>query len=371
MNFKARFERKSYTITFVNGDRVINDLTVKKVFNYGEKITVPEEFYYFNNTEVSDLPEGEDPLEWTWRQTGWADKDGVKIDLTKQLAYADREFYAIGEPISVYNNILINDSTHKYYDIINSDGELSFAMTDLAKNLKGKVTLPTTYNGQPITRIKYSQVNPSAAVGIQVNPNITAIFFAPKDSNKISVIDDYAFILDSGLEYFQFSDCLKKIGTKAFYQCPLSRNNIIPYSSSTEGLTFGAQAFYQSKMGSYSPYNLIIEGCKDGILNFDINAFSGQTILNMSGNQFKGYTGAIQVQIGTNKHPIKQITADSSGNIFTPRQTGMPTVANGYTGRFRYYYVASYGESIKNTLHNIYEAMISNRANFEEEPIVK
>ena len=91
----------------------------------------------------------------------------------------------------------------------------------------------------------------------------------------------------------------------------------------------------------------------------------------MSGNQFKGYTGAIQVQIGTNKHPIKQITADSSGNIFTPRQTGMPTVANGYTGRFRYYYVASYGESIKNTLHNIYEAMISNRANFEEEPIVK
>lgn len=369
--FKARFERKSYMITFVNGDRIINDSTVKKIFNYGERITVPEEFYYFNNTEVSDLPEGEDPLEWTWKQTGWADKDGVKIDLTKQLAYSDREFYAIGEPISVYDNILTNDSTHKYYDIINSDGELSFAMTDLAKNLKGKITLPTTYNGQPITRIKYSQVNPSAAVGIQVNPNITAIFFAPKDSNKISVIDDYAFILDSGLEYFQFSDCLKKIGTKAFYQCPLSCNNIIPYSSSTEGLTFGAQAFYQSKMGSYSPYNLIIEGCKDGILNFDINAFSGQTILNMSGNQFKGYTGAIQVQIGTNKHPIKQITADSSGNIFTPRQTGMPTVANGYTGRFRYYYVASYGESIKNTLHNIYEAMISNRANFEEEPIVK
>lgn len=369
--FKAKFERKSYTITFVNGDRVINDSTVKKVFNYGEKITVPEEFYYFNNTEVTDLPEGEDPLEWTWRQTGWADKDGVKIDLTKQLAYADREFYAVGEPVSVYDNILVNDSTHKYYDIINSDGELSFVMTDLAKNLKGKITLPTTYNGQPITRIKYSQVNPSAAVGIQVNRNITAVFFAPKDSNKISVIDDYAFTLDSGLEYFQFSDCLKKIGIKAFYQCPLSRNNIIPYSSSTEGLTFGAQAFYQSKMGSYSPYNLIIEGCKDGILNFDVNAFSGQTILNMSGNQFKGYTGAIQVQIGTNKHPIKQITADSSGNIFTPRQTGMPTVANGYTGRFRYYYVASYGESVKNTLHNIYEAMISNRANFEEEPIVK
>ena len=369
--FKARFERKSYTITFVNGDRVVNDSTVKKIFNYGERITVPEEFYYFNNTEVTDLPNGEDSLEWTWRQTGWADKEGVKIDLTRQLAYADREFYAVGEPVSVYDNILVNDSTHKYYDIINSDGELSFVMTDLAKNLKGKITLPTTYNGQPITRIRYSQVNPSAAVGIQVNPNITAIFFAPKDSNKISVIDDYAFTLDSGLEYFQFSDCLKKIGIKAFYQCPLSRNNIIPYSSSTEGLTFGAQAFYQSKMGSYSPYNLIIEGCKDGILNFDVNAFSGQTILNMSGNQFKGYTGAIQVQIGTNKHPIKQITADSSGNIFTPRQTGMPTVANGYTGRFRYYYVASYGESVKNTLHKIYEAMISNRANFEEEPIVK
>ena len=369
--FKARFERKSYTITFVNGDRVINDSTVKKVFNYGERITVPEEFYYFNNTEVTDLPNGEDSLEWTWRQTGWADKEGVKIDLTRQLAYADREFYAVGEPVSVYDNILVNDSTHKYYDIINSDGELSFVMTDLAKNLKGKITLPTTYNGQPITRIRYSQVNPSASVGIQVNPNITAVFFAPKDSNKISVIDDYAFTLDSGLEYFQFSDCLKKIGIKAFYQCPLSRNNIIPYSSSTEGLTFGAQAFYQSKMGSYSPYNLIIEGCKDGILNFDVNAFSGQTILNMSGNQFKGYTGAIQVQIGTNKHPIKQITADSSGHVFTPRQTGMPTVANGYTGRFRYYYVASYGESVKNTLHRIYEAMISNRANFEEEPIVK
>ena len=65
--FKARFERKFYTITFVNGDRVINDSTVKKVFNYGERITVPDEFYYFNNAEVTDLPKGEDPLEWTWR----------------------------------------------------------------------------------------------------------------------------------------------------------------------------------------------------------------------------------------------------------------------------------------------------------------
>jgi hypothetical protein len=49
----------------------------------------------------------------------------------------------------------------------------------------------------------------------------------------------------------------------------------------------------------------------------------------------------------------------------------MPTIVNGYTGRFRYYYVGSYGENVKNTLHNIYKAMISNRANFEEEPIVK
>jgi hypothetical protein len=81
--FKARFERKSYTITFVNGDRVVNDSTVKKVFNYGERITVPDEFYYFNNTEVTDLPNGENSLEWTWKQTGWADKDGVKIDLTR------------------------------------------------------------------------------------------------------------------------------------------------------------------------------------------------------------------------------------------------------------------------------------------------
>ena len=67
----------------------------------------------------------------------------------------------------------------------------------------------------------------------------------------------------------------------------------------------------------------------------------------MSGNQFKGYTGAIQVQIGTNKHPIKQITADSSGNIFTPSRTGMPTIVNGYTGRFRYYYVGSQVKMLK------------------------
>ena len=370
--FKAKFERKSYTITFINGDRVINDSTVKKVFNYGEKITVPEEFYYFNNTEVTDLPEGEDPLEWTWKQSGWADKDGVKIDLTKQLAYADREFYAVGEPISVYDNVLINDATHKYYDITTESGELAIKVTSLATNLKGKITFPSTYNGQPIKKFKSLATGgslPANSIGVQKNPNITAIFFSPKMENKLSIIEDYAFCADSKLEYFQFSDCLEEVGRYAFVSCPLNKVNVIPYSSSTKGLNFKGYCFQRTKMGSSYPYNLIIEGCKDGILNFGSNSFYGQTILNISGTQFNGYTGAIQIQIGTNKHPIKQIS--SGTNVFQPDTLGMPTITNGYLGRFRYYYVASYGENVYNALHNMYTDITKYGANFEEEPIVK
>lgn len=359
--FKARFERKSYTITFVNGDRIIDDSTVKKVFHYGERITVPNEFYYYKDDSAAS---GLDLYE-TWSQTGWSDADGVKIDLNKQLAYADRTFYATGEKVNIYDKVLTNDGTHIYYNIIEDNGATCIEFTELANKLGGKITIPASYNGKAITRIKNSLSTEGKT--IINNTKITGIFVCPKEENKISIIDQCSFFGTTSLEYFDFSNCLTQIGMQAFQNSNLSQVNIIPRSSSTTGLKIQQTAFSDTKIGQNSSQHIfIIQGCKDGVVEIGNRVFNNIPIVNNTSPY--ATIGPLIFQFGTNQYPIGQLSLGN--NAFRPLGGWGPSNNNKLEGIIRCYYLSTF-ESITATAINSLVNTLNANFKYTSELIVK
>lgn len=361
--FTADFKRKSYTIYFVNGDRKLDSNTVSHVFKYGERIVVPSEFYYYKNGNddfnTDDTNENVISYYTTWKQNGWADADGVKIDLNKQLAYSDRVFYATGELVNVYDNIL----DEKYYEIVrdNDTNTLYLKFTNDYSRLGGKITLPATYEGEPITRLYNIGIS---SVG---NKNITGIFFSPQNENKISIIDKKMFQSVTNLQHFDFSNVLTKIGQEAFAQTNLKQISRLPYSSSTAGLDIGTFAFYGTNLaGATKPKTFILEGCKDGVIKLGDNAFSYMKII---GPKAEGYPviGALTFQFGTNNKPIAQLTCGK--NVLTPYTGYGPTKTNGQKGYIKYYCQAQYYDIISRTMNNILNEV--NKYNYELQPIIK
>lgn len=368
--FTASFERKSYTITFVNGDGVSS---VSGVYKYGTRITVPDNFYYFKNgtddfnTDESRIEQGLISFYTTWKQSGWAadDPEGVRIDLNKQLAYADRTFYAVGELVNVYDNVL----SDKYYTI-NRDSStkaLYIRFNENCKYLGGKITLPAVYNEEPISRI----YNISGSVGTTAfinNVNVSAIFFAPKENNKISIIDNGAFYGMINLQYFEFSDCLEKIGNNAFFKSKLNQVERLPYSSSINGLSIGTMAFYETYLGGgKQTKSFIIEGCKDGVLSLAENSFYRLHIVGSSPTY--EIVGPLLFQLGTNKYPLNQLYCDPK---FLNLVSSLgPTEKNKHVGTIRYYYRAQFENSIVPMMDEVYSKVLSSGCQYVIDPIAR
>lgn len=356
--FIGTYKQKSYTIKFVNGDGIT---AIEGVYPYGDKITVPKEFYYYKDDGVAS---GLDLYE-TWNQTGWSDADGVKIDLNKQLAYADRTFYATGEKVNVYNKVLTNDDTHIYYNIIEDNGATCIEFTELANKLGGKITIPASYNGKAITRIK----NIIASEGKTVinNTKITGIFVGPKEENKISIIDQCSFFGTTNLEYFDFSNCLTQIGMQAFQNSNLSQVNIIPRSSSTTGLKIQQTAFSDTKIGQNSSQHIfIIQGCKDGVVEIGNRAFNNIPVVNNTSPY--ATIGPLIFQFGTNQYPIGQLSLGN--NAFKPLGGWGPSNNNKLEGIIRCYYLSTF-ESITATAINSLVNTLNANFKYTSELIVK
>ena len=372
--FTAGFERKSYEITFVNGDGISK---VTGTYLYGTRITVPNNFYYYKNsaddfnTDETRPAQGLISFETTWKQTGWAadSPDGVRIDLNKQLAYADRTFYAVGELVNVYDNILENDDNHQYYEIRKDTSNNTYYIHffDMCKYLGGKITLPSTYNGQSITRIENTSGSQSATAFI-MNTNVTGIYFSPKLSNKISSIDSRTFFGATNLQYFEFSNCLEKIGDYTFYKTNLNQVERIPYSSSLKGLYIGSYAFQETQIGGKTK-SFVLEGCKDGVLNLNSNSFGRMHIIGSKVNNVYPITGALLIQLGTNKYPLSQFAC--MPNSLTQSTAFGPTKGNKYTGTIRYYYRAQFESSIMAAMNEVISNIQNSGCQYTFDPIVR
>jgi hypothetical protein len=131
---------------------------------------------------------------------------------------SNMELYAIFKQVSVYDNI---HEDYWLYDLIENDayGMRHDNVTDYhinkgyvitpnpKKALKGKVTIPLTYNNLPIFQI--------ANNAFENDIFVTHVFLGA--NSKIRVIGQKAF-LNSKIKFFEFTDGLRRIEERAFMQ---------------------------------------------------------------------------------------------------------------------------------------------------------
>ena len=200
-----------------------------------------------------------------------------------------------------------------------------------------------------------------------MNQNVTGIYFSPKMSNKISVIDKTAFNGMTNLQYFEFSDCLENIGAYAFQNTKLNQVERLPYSSSLKGLTIGKNAFHSSWIGGKTK-SFVLEGCKDGVLNLSSGAFGRMHIIDQIDDVYS-VTGALLFQLGTNKYPLSQLACAS--DALTPSSGWGPTNTKKYTGTIRYYYRAQFESSILPIMAEVESSIQASRCQYTFDPIVR
>ena len=145
----------------------------------------------------------------TYKFLGWAPMDNPNNPVGTELNYSptqNREFIAVYEDISVYNNV----ADEKYFTVT-GDGELRIN-PDYYGVLSGKVTIPATINGTKYIRL--------GSFGGASNSAITHIFFAKSDNGSTPVlISTSAFGYLSGLVYFEMPQSVSTISSGAFQYC--------------------------------------------------------------------------------------------------------------------------------------------------------
>lgn len=230
--FYAIYDKRPYTITYKDdGDReYIGDaFSVSMIAKHGETVPTYDQVYkQANDTDIVDVPlrvnqeknlaNLTDRLSfvgWTLDQT----KSGVAQDITvvnKSLVTpeslsVDRDyiFYPVYTIESVYESI--TPEKYFYFDTCENNGRSGYSISVRPNyKLKGKITIPSTYNGLSIFEIKNFQNAIYAS----------HIFFENEKDHPISTVCANAFTCADNviptLEGIYFSDNLTKIETGAF-----------------------------------------------------------------------------------------------------------------------------------------------------------
>ena len=230
LTFYAIFEYHKHRVDFVYPDNSI----VTKYVTWNTAVETPTEIPYKPDVDSNGNAL---PLEQTWGFLGWstnrtafeADErftNGTFIVTKDYLASNNSGIYTVWseEPISVFDNIHpeffeIVDSNATFTDSYHESGvstNFSGLEIRLAKNVKGKLTIPSTINNQPV--IKLSSNNAGNSTVDPLLDNITHVFFAKEANGKTNVcmINNNAFRSCKNLEYFDFNNGLRYIGERAF-----------------------------------------------------------------------------------------------------------------------------------------------------------
>ena len=139
---------------------------------------------------------------------------GIKLD--NYPLTSDMTLYAIFKEVSVYNNV---HEDYWDYDLVSSkaysstlDNVVEYQIDagyvikpNSKKELRGKVTIPATYNGLPVYKINNS--------AFENNDKITHVFF--ESGSKIRVVGANAF-KNSHIKFFEFTNQLRRIESYAF-----------------------------------------------------------------------------------------------------------------------------------------------------------
>ena len=195
--FYAVYYIHKYKITYMNGDNTTVLATSYVPANTSIVQATPAGL--FPTREIADTP---DNFYFVEKFNGWSNSINGSVeewtDANIGRAGKDRTFYPVFSKSSVYDNVL-NDS---YFNF--SNGTLSFNTTGIS----GKVTLPTSYRGQPVT---------SFICGI-TQPALTHVFWQ-QDNNVVSEYGMNAFLRCTSLKYAEIPNDNFTIGSGAFQEC--------------------------------------------------------------------------------------------------------------------------------------------------------
>ena len=193
-----------YLITIYNG----NETLLSESYDYGTKLSeiVPLTDPYKNDTTLA--------REQTYKFMGYAinkqyaDAGIVINNLDEIIVTKATNYYTVHNQVSVYDNILDN----KYFDFTTYEDGYSISLNKTYSAIKGKITLPTMYNGKPILNIR----------DFQSCANITHVFFALENRQvkKINYTGG-SFQGDINLRWFEMIDSITSIGSQTFSGCGL------------------------------------------------------------------------------------------------------------------------------------------------------
>lgn len=166
---------------------------------------------------------------------------GLKVE--NYPVTSDMELYAIFKQMSVYENVhddywLYELTSSNAYTILKDDNpnyhiEKGYIVTpNPKKNLRGKITIPATYNDLPVYQISSSS--------FENNISVTHVFLGT--GSKLRVIGSRAF-MNSRIKFFEFTDELRRIEERAFMQASLLEPD------ATSSYIFGNNLYY---MGGYA-----------------------------------------------------------------------------------------------------------------------
>ena len=163
-----------------------------------------------------------------------------------------------------------------------SDDGQSYAITDANSNISGDITIPSTYNGKPVTTIgeeAFSSCYNLTNVTFGENSQLTTISYRAFDNctsltsitipDSVTTIGEYAFYNCTSLTSIVIPDSVTTIGSSAFYKCTGLTSVTIPFVGATKdgtkdthfGYIFGASSYgYNSYCVPTSLKEVIITG---------------------------------------------------------------------------------------------------------------
>lgn len=224
--FYAVFSRHPFNITYLAGNDAATALPVYTTTTlYGDFLTEPKVIPSLDESTLGDTER--------YRFLGWTqDRNNLivssvssakLINVNNIQAIDDYTFYGVFMKESVYDSVTGEGKLENYFtfledtsytDRLDSSYNISGGYTLAVKagiSLSGKVTLPVTYNNQPITSI-YGQ-------GFEGQKNITHIFFDNKETNEIRSFGNRAFYGCTSLKKIELPAMLRVISGEAFANC--------------------------------------------------------------------------------------------------------------------------------------------------------
>lgn len=261
---------------------------------YGTNLTEP--FYtktFQFGTSYAELQPKEIPykeysgssLTAAWDFKGYSLVQGASNLVPESYTLTNNQnFYAVFEFVNDIREIIHPEWFEYTLDPYTQDQSYSYAPQPLPiiegyritpkLSLKGKITLPATYNGLPIVRIGSGFASASSTV----SQEITHIFC--EKNSAIREIMMGAFENNTTLQYFDFSpNTIRFIDQNAFYGCSaLDPNN---FSLSNQLWFIGRWAFLQAFKATSSPVTLKIPGSVVAVHEYgfaNLNVSNGSTL---------------------------------------------------------------------------------------------